>query len=386
MFWLYILAIIPISIGISLKIFFHKKITWLEYIIGSLIALVTAGVFHIWAYNSQIGDQETWSGSIVEARQFSAWKEWYEEAIYRTEYYTSTESYYSNGKTKYRTVTKSRRVFSHWEPRTRWHEEYWKMYSNIDTEYQITKEYYLELSKLLGGDFPVAGKRQTCERNSKMIGGDSNDWVAVNKTGYIEPVNKSVYFENRIKNSNSIFRKRKISENEKKNLYEYPYSKDPFTSERLLGEENKYILKIDWERLNAYLGPIKYINLICIGYPDGTSPDIFEKQIAYWNGGKKNDFIIGFSKGWSKTYSWSDDKTAEKNVETIFLNPESKTLLKDLEKEILKNYKIVNWEEKFKYISVEPQTKHVVWYIVCLFLTQGVLYFIFHRFDFSKNY
>lgn len=381
MFWLYFLAILPISIGLGLRLV-NPKISWVEYAIGSALALITAIIFNIWAYHGQIGDKELWSGSIVQARQFSEWKEYYEYAVYKTEYYTDTERYTdSKGNSRIRTVRKSRQVFSHWQPTTRNHDAYWVMYSNIDTDYKISRDYYIQLAKKFGGDVPVDGTRKTGEHKSRMIGGDPKDYVATNNTGYIVPVNKSVYFENRIRASSSIFKKRSVSETEKKTLFEYPDYIDPFTSNRLLGTGSQYIQPIEWEKLNGYLGPIKKINLVCIGYPAGTDPSKFDTQIAYWMGGKKNDFIIGFSDGWSRVYSWSESELAKINIQKLFLNPKSPTLLEDIKKEILVNYTKVEWGEKFKYISVEPETHHIVIYLIVLVITQAGIYVFFHHND-----
>lgn len=381
MFWLYFLAIIPIAVGLVVKQI-NKKVNWLEYGIGCILALVSAGACNAWAYYSQINDYETRSGSIVQARQFSAWKEYYEYAVYRTEYYTATESYSdSKGRLRSRTVTKSRQVFSHWQPSSRWHNENWEMYSNIDTTHSITKDYYIQTVKNFGGDVPVKGKRTTSDHNSRMIGGDPNDYVADNKTQYIIPVNKKSHFENHVRSSNSIFKKRTLSEAEKKPLFPYPEHFDWFVSNRLMGTAVNYTSKESWEKVNAVLGPIKKINLICIGYPDGTDSTVFDNQIALWQGGKKNDFVIGFSKGWARVFSWSDSELAKIRVEELFLNPNSPTLLEDLKRIITQDYRIVNWEEKFKHLSITPQTHHFVVYLIVLFLTQAVLYFIFHRYD-----
>lgn len=385
MFWLYFLALIPICSALILKQL-NPNINWIEYGIGSLIALLTAGIFNIWAYYGQIGDHETWSGSITQTRQFSAWQEYYEYAVYRTETRRGRRTVTdSKGRSRTESYTYTVRVFDHWEPTKRWHNAYWKMYSNIDTSYDIEYPKYMDLVHKFGGSVPVAGNRQTGEHNSRMIGGDPNDYVAMNNTGYIEPVNKSVYFENRVKASASIFRKRKISDREAKDLFPYPYSTDPYTSNRLLGDANKYVTKLDWEKLNGYLGPIKKINLICIGYPAGTDAEIFDKQVAYWEGGKKNDLIIGFGPGWSRVNSWSDAEMAKSNISTLFLTPTSNTLLEDLKSEVLKNFTKVEWKKKFQHLSIQPRMHHIVWYIAALFVTQIGIYIVFHYVDFTKN-
>lgn len=249
MFWLYFLATIPVCIGLTIKLL-GKEVNWWEYGIASGTALLTAGAFHCWAYYGQVGDQETWSGSIIEARQYSAWHEYYEYAVYRTEYYSEEESTTdSNGKTTTRTVTKSKRVFDRWEPTSKWHNEKWGMNSNIHTDYVISKDKYILISTKFGGDAPIPGSRKTGEHNSRMIGGDPNDYLATNKTGYVEPITKSVFFENRVRASTNIFNKRSISKIEAKTLFEYPTSINPFLSTRLLGDSTKFFTPLEWDQL-----------------------------------------------------------------------------------------------------------------------------------------
>lgn len=376
MFWLYFLSFIPILIGGSIYLFFNKNVNIIEWGIGSILALITAGIFHAWAYHSQIGDWEIHSGQIVEVKQFSAWREQYKEAIYKTERYRSGRD--SNGNPTYST----RRVFSHYETRRRWHKEHWKAYSNINTEYSIDKKFYQELCLKFGGFVSVPGVRKTSETSSKMIDGDPNDYVATNKTGWIEPVNKSVYFKNRVKATKNIFNRESISNKEasKLKLFEYPYHVGPWVSNRLMGDAQKYITFQNWEKLNGKLGPIKHINLICVGFEDQDS-SIAEKQVAYWKTPKKNDLIIIFGNGWSQVFSFSDSELCKQNISNLFLNPSDPDLLSKLEKEIITNYKLVDWE-KFEYLSISPQVHHVIWYLVILIITQMGLYVFFHLNDF----
>jgi hypothetical protein len=384
MFWLYFLALIPVAIG-GLLWFYGKEVNIQEWLIGAAIALLTSGCFHLYSVKSQIGDTQTISGFITESRQYSAWHEYYEYAVYRTETRTGTRTV-SAGNGRYRTesYTYTVQVFDHWEPTTRWHNEHWKMFSNIDTTYSISKPKYIEMVTKLGGDIAVAGDRRTGEHNSKMIGGDPNDYVAINKTGWIEPVNKGDYFENRLKAARTVFAFQKITDKEalSLNIPLYPSHFDAFLSNRLMGTAPKFIDKFKWEQLNGELGPYKKINLICIGF-DSPDSDLADKTLAYWKYPKKNDFIIFFGQNWSKVFSWSDSEIAKKNVETLFLNPNDPQLLEKIKTEIKQNYQIVNWH-KFDYIRIYPKTSHVFWCFFILLVTQIGLYYYFHRNEYQK--
>ena len=122
MWALYLACLLPIFIGGVLFVL-NKKIVWWEWLIGSCAGFLVAGIVHFTAFKSQTSDFETLSGQIVDCRKFSAWQEFYFEAIYKTETYTT-----GFGKNR---QTHTRRVFSHWSPRTRWHSEYFVAYSNI---------------------------------------------------------------------------------------------------------------------------------------------------------------------------------------------------------------------------------------------------------------
>lgn len=383
---LYVIALIPIIVG-SILFYLNKNIIWWEWLAGAGIAILTAMIFNYFAYRGLVGDQETWSGQITNVRQFSQWLEFYKEAIYKTEYYTTTESYYdsSSKSTRTRTVRKSRRVFSHWEDRTRNHPEYWVAYSNIETNYNINKPDYLFLVEKFGGAKSIQGVRHTSEHDSKMIGGDPNDYIAAKpRDGYIHPVTKSVFFENRLKATRNIFKFESVNEKQAQQLklFNYPAAAGFGATKRymtIVPEAPKAALARRLDDLNAILGPTYHINIIIINW-GSNDISIASKQLGYWGPSKKNDFIIQYGKNWATVFSWSESELCKRNVESIFIEDQD---LEKLGKEVTARYKLVNWH-KFDYLNIEPTSNQLILYIFIVVLLQGGIFIYFHHNEFQK--
>lgn len=394
MWTFYLIALIPIIIGAILWVR-NKEIVWQEWLAGSVIALIMACTWNYFAVKGMTDDVQTFSGQITYAMHYPAWQEYYEEAIYRTEYYTTTESYtYYTGSGKSRrshrgtrTVRKSRRVFDHWEPRTRWHSEHWTAYSNIDTSYDIDGGHYNRLSGLFKDNSPVEGRRRTGEHNSKMIAGDPNDYRASNKTGWIEPVTKIGTWENKIKAAPSVFSFAKVPTNAP--VFDWPKNNNPWVSDRILGTAKKYVNQYEWDKLNADLGPKKQVNLIIVGF-DSNDSTLGQYQQAKWIGGKKNDLVItyggdGKAPVWAFSFGWTESELCKRNIETYLMrNGIDSGFYAFLRDEIIKNYKIKDWH-KFDYIRVEPPTSAYVWFIIVLALVQTGLWVFFHKNEIDKE-
>src|ERR1051326_3493002 len=235
LFWLF--ALFPIAVGAFLW-WKDEEVVWQEWLIGSGVALLTALIFQLTATMGMTHDIETWSGYGTQARQFSKWKEYYEYAVYRTEYYYVTVDDYTTDKKGNKRKSgshrerRSKQVFDHWEPTSRWHNESWTLYTTIGT-YDITLDHFLSLCNKFDDNHPVPGDRTTSEHNSRMIGGDPNDYVADNKTGWVEPVTTTKSFENRIKAAPTVFSYVKVPTNI--NVFSWPENRNPFHSDRVLG-------------------------------------------------------------------------------------------------------------------------------------------------------
>ena len=384
----YLFAFIPIIIGLVLWLK-SKTILWQEWLIGCGAAFMVSMVMHMIAVIGMTDDIETWSGRITLAKQFSAWREYYEEAIYRTEYYTETESYYdSDGNRHTRTVQKSRRVFDHWEPRKRWHDEYFRMYSDIDTTYSIDKNEYLYLVSVFSNQMSVLGDRTTFEHNSKMIDGDRYDYESRPVSGYVYPVTRLMHFENRIKAAPTVFSFMKVPSNIP--VFNWPENPNFRKSDRLVGDAKNKINILKWDQMNAVLGPIKQVNVIMVGFTNQSSI-MFDYQQAKWIGGKKNDIVLCYGENslgmedWVRVFSWSEREDCKRNLESILLeNPIDDNIIPLIQKEILTNFERKDWH-KFDYISIDPPTWAFPVYFMLMILTQVGLYIFFHKNEFKRE-
>lgn len=373
----YLLSMIPLCVGAGLWLF-NKRIVWWEWLIGTACAFILSGIFHYAAVTGMTDDTETWSGEITTAREYSRWKEYYEYAVYRTEtiHQTCTDS---EGKSYDCSYTIQ--VFDHWEPTSRWHEEHHKAQSNIETLYSITKDKFNYFCKVFNDRHPVPGKRQTGEHNSRMITGDPNDYVSINRTGVIEPVTKKVKFENRIKAAPTVFSFITVPTNV--SVFSWPANPDVWHSERVMGIANDALTIRKWDELNARLGPQKKVNLIIAGF-NTLDATMGQYQEAKFIGGKKNDLVIVYGDNnkkpsWVKVFGWTENDVVKRNIESHIIEYGVTTnLYSFLDKEVRANYILKDWS-KFDYIAIEPDGSYFYWFFGFLIVTQSGLYVFFHK-------
>lgn len=376
MWFFYTISCLILIIGLILFAK-NKQIAIWEWLLSALVAFAVSGMFHAIAFHGMTADEEIWSGKVVLAKQYSAWKEYYEEAIYRTEYYEDEEEYTdSEGNRKTRSVTKSRQVFDHWESRRRWHNEYFRLYSNISTEYGVGKDEYHDVVRQFSNPtIAVQGDRRTGEHNSRMIDGDPNDYETRPNNGITVPVIDQRSFVNRIKAAPTVFSYGKVDPKEP--VYNYPLVNNWRRSDRLMGVASSQLNQRLWDEMNARLGPLRQVNVIMVGFKD-MSIDVAMIQEAKWVGGKKNDMVICYGingntnmADWVHVFSWSEREDCKSNLRDIVLqNPINNNMIPLIEKEILLNFVRKDWH-KFDYITIEPPTWAYVWFFVVLGITQA---------------
>lgn len=392
MWFFYVFALVPVLVG-AFFLWRDKQVCWWEWLTGSAVAFALAGIFQLIAGIGMTDDIETWSGQVTSARQYSRWREYYEEAIYRTEYYYTTETYYttdSKGRSQSHTrqVQHSRQVFDHWESRRRWHEAHWEVATTLG-DYAISHDKYAYLCKKFNDEHPVEGRRRTSEHNSKMIDGDPNDYVADNRTGWIEPVSTTKHFENRVKACPSVFSFTKVPTNIA--VYPWPKTTDLFTTERVMGTARAMITTLKWDQMNAVLGPTKRINVIIIGFGE-QGQDIMQYQQAAWVGGKKNDLVICFGGGsktqparWCSVFGWTENEMVKQTLQSLLLEtPINDNIIPQIASLVNQHYVIKDWH-KFDYLTIDPPTWAYWVYILVLLATQGGLYYFFHVNEYTQD-
>jgi hypothetical protein len=371
----YLIAFVPVIIGAILWVK-SRRIVWWEWGISSIICFCIALLFNVITINAMTADIETWSGKIIKVEHEPRWVEEYEEAIYKTEYYTD-----SNGNSC------SRQVFSHYETRHRNHSPNWTAYANFgkhDESYNIDETKYNYLKIKFGTENTVTGYRPGFD------GGDRNDYFLVNTNNWIEPVSTTMSFENRVKACPSVFSFVKVPENTI-GIYNWPRTTESFISNRLLGLAQQQFTTLAFDQMNTRLGPTKKVNVIMIGW-DSTkfNSSIAQYQEAKWIGGKKNDLVLcyGYSNGkvdWSYVFGWTEKSIVKRNLETILLNNKiDNNLLPIIEKEIIENYQIKEWD-KFNYLTVEPPGWSYWILILIMIIVQGIVWFCFMSNESEKN-
>lgn len=377
-FW--VLSLLPILVVFGM-VLLDKEVSIWEGLISTVVALGMAGLFQYLSVQGMTDDVETWSGHVISAKHFASWREYYEEAVYRTEYYDcGTDS-------KGRQQTCSRQVFDHWESHRRWHNEYWMVYTTLG-EWQINRDKFQYLCRKFKSHYAVAGVRRTGEHNSQMIDGDPNDYESSNTTGWIEPVTDTRHFENRVKASPSLFSYSPVPSNIV--VFPWPQSTDLFISDRVMGTARQAINTLPWDQMNAQLGPKKKVNVIIIGYGN-QGMNISEYQESAWIGGKKNDLVIcyggevGKKATWVRVFGWTEKNIVKKNLESLLLmTPVNNNIIPKIQEEINANYEIKDWH-KFDYLTIEPPAWSYWVYLGVMIVVQGGL-IVWYRFNELNKY
>ena len=179
MWFVYLVAGLSICVGLFLVIV-NNKITWKEFSIGSLCALLLGGMCHGIAHYGMVSDVEMWSATLDKAVHYPYWyAEW------------TTTSTDSNGNTTTQTHSQH-------------HREHWTAYYSVGSgkhytegEFEISESKYNEILN------NFSGGKITTERPYKpdFERGDRNIYVAYQHTGYVYPITITKYFSNKLKAS-----------------------------------------------------------------------------------------------------------------------------------------------------------------------------------------
>ncbi len=358
MYFFYLLPLLPLLIGGMLWAF-SKRVVWQEWLISFALSIVIAIIMHCVAYYGQTADIQTLSGKIEKAIHYPEYVEKY--------HYTTTHKV---GKT---TVTVVHTAY-------RTHSEYWEAYSNIDSSYSINRDKFEEMLKNFNDFVTEDGNRKG------FYSGDNNIYITHNKTDYIYPITKLVSWENKLKAAPSTFSFAPVPKNAK--VFEWPENPNPWQSDRLIGS-NIGISILEWDKMNARLGPIKRVNVILLGFGKNDE-ELVELQRAKFLGGKKNDLVLTFGASdgkitFAKVFGWTDSELVKSNLASILLeNPINDSIIPLIEQEISKNYKIKDWT-KFDYITIEPRPVHYTISIIVTFLTQIIFWVCAYSNDVTKE-
>lgn len=368
MFVFYVIAILPLIVGAVLW-HFHGEVIVREFLGSAAAAFVLAAVLHGCAVHSQLGDLETWSGQITGALYEPAFTERYLE--HHSENITNSKG----------EVVGTR----HWTTVEHdYHPDRWSCFTNIDSSHSISSEFYRFICKSFQNQDTVYKGSDRCTHFGGTISsGDKNVYTSRNTTGYIFPVSEHRYFENRLKNSRNIFFSEPTPD-EIAQALPYPKNDNWQQSDRLVGTARDTINPLEFDRMNARLGPAKRVNFILVGAV-GSDSGYAQLLRTVWKGGKKNDLILVYGTDWAYCFGWTEKDILKRTLESIAtehgVSTETLPLFED---EIAQQYELVDWS-KFDYIAVTPTQTQVTWYVVLLFLTQGGLWFWFLNNEHRKD-
>jgi hypothetical protein len=352
-----------------------EEVAWQEWLIGSAVAFLMAGLFHGISIWGMTADVETWSGQIVGVAHYGQWTEEYEQSHTRTVgsgKNQRTETYYTTEHTT--------------------HYEHWTVSRNFgayEDVQRIEEGLYSQIYNKFGSIINQKDTQRTTHFGGHYDGGDRNIYITHNNTGYLYPVTVNRSFENRVKASPTLFSFAKVPTNI--TVYPWPENPDWMESGRLLGTASALIDQYKFDCMNTRLGPSKRVNVIVVGF--GNKPQEYGQwQQAKWIGGKKNDLVLCFGGGsktkpadWSYVFGWSESELVKKNLQSILLeHPINDALLSTVSNEISNNYIIKDWS-KFDYIAIEPPAWSYWVYFLSMIAVQGGLYWGFRVNDFDKS-
>jgi hypothetical protein len=376
MTFLYLIALMPIMVISVLKVF-TVRVTYLEWLVSTVVSLSVAGIFHACVYYSMTDDVETWSGQVSSATYEPLYVERYLVAIYRTVVVSGLDSH------GHMTLC-TEEVFDHNETRYRTHPDKWSLhcvFGTTDDNRSTSQNLFEEVKGNFGSEVEV-------QRPNKpgFDHGDPNVYVVRNKTGYVYPLTMTKNWTNKARAAPSKFSFKHVSDSDT-STFTYPTNSNPFVSDRVMGEAKKTIDVHEWDRMNSRLGPIHRVNVIIIGFPANTTEDVAELQRSRWFGGKKNDLVLCYGAyasperdpgeaeqipkaTWARVFGWTDRDDVKRNLEKVMLeNPVDNTIIPKVEDEIVANYVIKDWN-KLDYLTAEPPTWAYGVLVVAMILIQ----------------
>ncbi len=361
----YAIALIPVVIGAVLWLS-SRRITFDEWMRGSLIGFAVAVGFHFYTLTFPALDVEMWSGKVI-------------NAVHRPE-----------------RMTRSKKGS---DPKT--YDECW--YATVDLgdeeeRLQISQAQFDALCVRLGAS------QLTPVRAPGDFVGDSNNYVAMNYSDVFIPAYTLRSFENRARIDVSVHSYGVPPEGV--SLFDHPAEvstmpllgylavrlvtrNDPSepipvelqcfdwrSSKRLIGRAAKDYNLSEWDRLCAELGPTKKVNLIMIGF-DGDSM-LAHWQESKWMGGKKNDLVLCYgpptdtgTPAWTYCFGSTEDELVKRNLESLLLSsPPGDGLLAKIRDQVSANYDQKEYPA-LGYFDVPPPPSAIPTLVMVMILVQG---------------
>jgi HEAT repeat protein len=357
----YVIALIPLVLGAALWLR-TRRITFVEWMVGSLVGLLVAVGFHIYAIASLGMDIRIVSGPVSHATYYPR--------------YSGDETDFSWG--------------DHWAVTID--------FGNGRADLEISRKEFEEIREKFGATELESAPPEIRVPKKK----EYRVFIARNRTGALIPA-WTVRLARPQETGLNLFSFSKPPEG--LSLFDYPHettellidamvdrvgrgiSGETFweakyikhdwrRSNRLLGRAATDINIGSWDALNAKLGPDLGVNLIAIGF-DGESR-LAHWQEAKWLGGKRNDLIVCYGPldtdrkpAWAYCFGWTESEHVKRNLESLLLTRgPGDGLMSEIEKEVRAHYRPKAWPE-FSYLSVRPPRGAVPILILVTIFVQG---------------
>ena len=313
------------------------------------------------------------------------YNEWTEEQEYTVEVEDGKDS---EGRPTYHTETRTRYIH---------HPDEWWFHTSIGTEHQFPEDSYNTVASTWNtpmNEFSITGY-EIC---GGVRYGDEyyyNDVIS-RGGGYCDPIfNQDLVkymftitephvYENKVQNSNSIFRFESIPDDEAQELGLHPYPAINYLDQSpILGKKVDGYTEQLFRAFNAFYGGLNQIRVFVHLFDASQGIEIAEKQQAYWKGGNKNEFSVclgldGNTVKWCYTFSWMDEPTLGVNTEDYFRHHPELDLRAYL-RWLAEN--IDMWKRKefadFRYLRVQLSPKQAALLLaLCASLCAGVIYYL----------
>jgi hypothetical protein len=263
------------------------------------------------------------------------------------------------------------------------HPERWIAYDNDSNEIYLNEDEWNGIKN----NWKVPSIFVDMHRDYYSIDGDAQDYIWNNNKLTIETYTEEHPYKNYVKNTQSQFSLRDISDEEAKTLglYQYPQI-DNNEQSPIVGYKqfikNSDVKELQW--FNSIYGKKKQIRTFVLIFPN-SSPSVVEDQRCYWQGGNKNEFVccVGVDKNtnklqWVKCFSWLDNATMELKCETDLMKNTVFSVQK-YSQWLQKNIKL--WKRKqfsdFEYISNDVElTSEQLLTIFAIVLLFNIIMFV----------
>lgn len=345
----------PILLSVLALIIYKHKITWFEVLIPIVASIIVISIMKFAMVRNLEADEEYLSNYYVSAEHYDKWNEY----IKKTCSYTTC-----TGSGKTRSCTTHYYDCSYVQT----HPEKWEATLNDGSKVSITKQKYNKLVLEWRNEVFV-----DMHRRYHTIDGDAHQTRWDNKLETVYTYEWSSSYSNKPQTAETVFHFEPLDSLEVKKVYDYQKVKNHYQQSCLgCSKENSKLLT----QINAYWGRSKQLRIYVLLFK-GQPLSIAELQRRHWKNGNKNELVIcaDVDSKWAHSFSWSDDKRLEAEMNSLYSNSEL-----TIRQKLYKTYELAPklWKRKhfedFSYIDVKLKQSQLIWiHIITLLVSIGCI-------------